>query len=166
MSDAETVVRDLQPRLWRLGMALGADSSTAEDLAQQVLIRLLTGRRIVLRTADPWPYARRSLINAYVSHWRKQNRESPYGLSVEREAEGSLEDVVVQRAQISTLLSRLPPRQRALIVLRFYEGLTDPEIAQVMRKPRSSVSSDLTRALQTMRNANQQSEDEAVVDRG
>jgi RNA polymerase sigma-70 factor (sigma-E family) len=149
-ADFTEFVRVSLPGLLRYGHALTGNPHDAGDLVQMVLEKM--GSRwssVVARTGDPLAYIRRSMANAHVSRWRRTRRESlvaevpQTGLTVERYA---FEDEPLWLA-----LRGLPPRQRAVIVLRYYEGLSEVEIARTLGVTRGTVKSQSSKAMATLR---------------
>ncbi len=136
----------------RLGYLLTGDRAIAEDLVQEAFVRI-AGRLGHLREPSAFQaYLRSTVINLSRMHHRKQKTERSY---LEREAnlrppEGPERDVTVSEAMRTALL-RLPERQRAAIVLRFYEDLTDTATAQILRCPPGTVRSLVSRGMETLR---------------
>ncbi|HVQ91926.1 MAG TPA: SigE family RNA polymerase sigma factor [Mycobacteriales bacterium] len=134
---------------------LTQDWARAEDLLQSALVRSwLAWRRI---EGAPEPYVRRVLLNEYLAWWRRMWRgELPSGALPE--PAGSLvaqvpdpAPAVDARDAIWRLLGRLPRRQRAVIVLRYYEDLSEREIAGVLGCSPGTVKSQASKALATLR---------------
>jgi RNA polymerase sigma-70 factor (sigma-E family) len=139
------------PALVRFAAALTGDRGLAEDVVQEVLIRAY-GRWSRIADLDaPEAYLRRMVTNEYLSWRRRWARVSPTpdaGLS------GSVTDhaeAYAEQDAIRTELARLPRRQRAVLVLRYYEHLTDAEIADVLGCPSGTVRSLASRALAALR---------------
>ena len=136
----------------RLAYLLTGDRGVAEDLVQEAFVRI-AGRLGHLRDPSAFQaYLRRTVINLSRMHFRKQKTERTY---LEREAnlrppEGEQRDVAASEAMRAALL-RLPERQRAAIVLRFYEDLSDSATGQVMRCPSGTVRSLVSRGMETLR---------------
>ena len=122
----EEFVLARRPALLRTAYLLTGSAADAEDLVQVVLLRCVPRWK---RIADrPEPYVRQVLARESISRWRARRwREQ----SVDRVPEtavvtaGSDERLVLQQALVA-----LPPRQRAVIVLRYYEDLTEKQTAQ------------------------------------
>lgn len=147
--DFAEFVRVSLPVLLRYGHALTGSPHDAADLVQTVLEKV--GSRwpkIARRDVDPMVYVRRSMANAHVSRWRKRRREVLVDDLPERGASP------VDRMDGEPLwqaLAQLPPRQRAVLVLRYYEQLSEAEIAVVLGISRGTVKSQASRALATLR---------------
>lgn len=165
--------------LLRLAFMLTGDRHLAEDLTQDVLIRVYGRWSRVSGMAQIDAYVRRSLVNTHVS-WRRRrsNREVPHaepadiasgpsrvagfpGLWAGSGGSGGsfgaaasvpdTGDASADRDQTWRLLATLPRKQRAVLVLRFYEDLSDPEIAGLLGCTPGTVRSQASRALATLR---------------
>ncbi len=135
--------------LLRTAYALCGDRHAAEDLVQGALAKLY---RRWGKVDEPEGYVRRIIYNDQVSRWRRLSvmREDP----VDDVPEGALPDraaVVDDRLDVWQLLQRLPPRQRAVLVLRYYEDLSEREIAAVLGCSLGTVRSQASRAIAKLR---------------
>lgn len=141
------------PALVRLARGLLRDPHHAEDVVQDVLAKALVKWGRISSVDDPDAYVRRMLVNASTSFWRRAvRREQP--LEQERMPERPVGDStgdVVDRDEMLALLRRLPARQRAVLVLRHYEGLPDAEIADIMGCSPVTVRSNAHRGLASLR---------------
>ena len=135
--------------LRRLAYALCGDWHTAEDLVQLTFVRLYR-RWPGIRDESVDAYARRVLVNAFLSHRRARRRESLMADPPERAAGGSdpAEGLALRRA-----LADLAPRQRAAVVLRYLEDLPVAEVAELLGISEGTVKSQTARAIQSMRGA-------------
>lgn len=132
------------PHLVKFGCALTADEHAAADLVQDALERaLLRWPRI---HGDPEPYIRRIMVNRSISIWRKFGRERATDRLPERPVEDSGHDEALFAA-----LRRLPPRQRAVIALRYLEDLSEVEAARVLGCAVGTVKSQSNSALARLR---------------
>ena len=143
------------PRLVSFGYLLCRDRDLAEDLAQEALARLHLRWERVSRDGDPEAYARRSMLNQLLSwrrrkSWSEQPTESNTLGRVGSDLSDHADDVV-RRDEMWVLLGSLPVRQRAVVVLRFYEGCTDEEIAEVLGCRPATVRSHASKALAGLR---------------
>jgi RNA polymerase sigma-70 factor (sigma-E family) len=135
--------------LRRLAYGLCGDWHTAEDLAQTTLVRLYRGwARIHLESVDA--YARRTLVNAFLSHRRYRRRESIVTHPPDRPFHGA---DVAQRVTLREALATLAPRQRAVVVLRYLEDLPVAEVAELLDVAEGTIKSQCARGLQTLREA-------------
>jgi len=137
-------------RLLRTSFLLTRDWGTAEDLLQTVLANAwFAWGRI---ESDPEAYIRRSLVTTYTSWWRRKWRAEVPSLVVPevanfRDTTGEVDE----RHAVWLALGRLPPRQRAVLVLRYYEDLTESETAAVLGCSVGTVKSQASRALAKLR---------------
>src|SRR4051794_10741362 len=132
--------------------ALCADDSLAEDLVQDVLIKLHARWSAIGSMEAPDAYVRRMLVNEYLT-WRRKWARTRAG-SQPREAADAAADFASERANRADLLDevrRLPARQRAVIGLRYFADLTDAEIADLLGCSQSTVRVHAARALKTLR---------------
>lgn len=119
----------------------------AEDALQDALISLYRRWDRVLTADNPDAYVHRSLVNASLQLLRRRRRiELPQGFDV-----AGPDDAVSERQAMLQALASLPPRQRAVLVLSFYEDLDEGEIAAAMSCSRGTVKSQKARALKALR---------------
>jgi RNA polymerase sigma-70 factor (sigma-E family) len=144
------------PALLRYAMLLTDDRELARDLVQEVLARALVRWRRIGKLEEPYGYVRKMVTNEYLSLLRRR-RVHTVALTYEAlDGPGApaTAEVAPGRPDESELwqrLSTLPRKQRAVIVLRYYEDLTDQEIADVLGCGASTVRSYASRALATLR---------------
>jgi RNA polymerase sigma-70 factor (sigma-E family) len=146
----DAFVRARMPALLRFAHALTGDPHTAADLVQDALER--TGARWsrIERQGDPEGYVRRAIINGRTSRWRKLRRESLVDVVPDRTTVG---DPPGRDEQLWRLLATLPQRQRAVIVLRYYEDLSEAQIAATLGCAPGTVKSQASKALAKLRAA-------------
>lgn len=137
--------------LQRPAYLLCGDWHVAQDLVQTTLVKMYTVWLRLGTDVDRHAYARRVLVNTYISSRRRQwwRREVTSGVVVDSAAgEGrDLAEHEVQRA----LLMTLPPRQRAVIVLRFWEDFSVSQTAEALGIAVGTVKSQTSDALKTLR---------------
>lgn len=138
------------PGLVRLAFGLTGDRWMAEDIAQTALARAYVAWRRVSRADDPDAYLRRILVNASNHRFRRRRVTEQPGDPPETAVEGPA-DLVSERAALLAALRQLPPRQRAVVVLRYWEDLTDAQIAAALGCSSGTVRSQLARALAKLR---------------
>jgi RNA polymerase sigma-70 factor (sigma-E family) len=140
-------------RLLRVAYQLTHDRAAAQDLVQEALLRVYGSVRRRGGTPEDWyAYLRRAVINEYVRTRRlRSSTEVVTDMVPERAAAGGLEDRTADRAQLWAALGALSERQRAVLVLRYYEGLVDREIAVLLGCREASVRSPASRGLAAMR---------------
>jgi RNA polymerase sigma-70 factor (sigma-E family) len=140
------------PALLRYAVFLAGDRHPAEDLVQETMVKVYTHWRRVARADSPELYVRRMLTNTYLT-WRRSSwlrRAVPYAEVPDPGISDGTEAGAV-RQELWVRLGALPPRQRAAVVLRFYEGLPDAEIAEVLGCAVGTVRSLISRALTSLR---------------
>ncbi|MQA07935.1 MAG: SigE family RNA polymerase sigma factor [Pseudonocardiaceae bacterium] len=149
-ADFGEFVRVALPGLLRYGHALTGNPHDAADLVQTVLEKVGARWTMVQRkTGDPVAYIRRSMANAHISKWRRTRKENLVADIPERAqppGPDSFENEPLWQA-----LRDLPPRQRAVIVLRYYEGLSEAEIADSLGVSQGTVKSQASKAMSTLR---------------
>ncbi|MEU4644603.1 SigE family RNA polymerase sigma factor [Micromonospora sp. NPDC023814] len=137
--------------LLRSAYLLVGDRGRAEDLLQTVLIKTYVRWSRIRDPAAVEGYVRRALVTTATSWWRgRAYRERPVDTVPDRggvdETDARLEhDAMWQR------LLTLPPKQRAVLVLRYYEGMAEAEIAEVLDISRGTVKSHASRGLAALR---------------
>ncbi|SCF46419.1 SigE family RNA polymerase sigma factor [Micromonospora mirobrigensis] len=143
-------VRSRSTALLRSAYLLTTDRHAAEDLLQDVLERLYAKWQRARSAPDT--YARKILVNRAVDRWRFRGRrpETPLG---ERTGTPALDhaDHVVVRQTVLAALRTLPPRQRAAVVLRYLDDLSEAETAQIMGCSVGAVKSHTARGLTRLR---------------
>jgi RNA polymerase sigma-70 factor (sigma-E family) len=138
--------------LVRFAILLTGDDHRAEDLVQEVLARAYLRWDMIGRTDVPDLYLRRMVVNASRSWWRRRaNRELPTDRPAEPPATGDLGTEAAERDEMWRLVARLAHRQRAVLVLRYYEDLDDATIAQVLDCSTATVRTHAMRGLATLR---------------
>ncbi len=138
--------------LMRRAYLLTRSGSAAEDLVQDTLLKLYPQWQRVESADVPLAYVRRSLTNTYLNQRRRgAHREISVDLVPDGPARPSIEKAVADRDEVRALLSTLNQRQRAAVVLRYYEGLDDAEIAENLGCRTGTVRSLISRGLATLR---------------
>ncbi|WP_406567729.1 SigE family RNA polymerase sigma factor [Actinoallomurus soli] len=140
-----------RPTLLRAALLLTADRTEAEDLLQAALARTyLAWDRIRDRSALDG-YVRRAMVNINISWWRRRRLEEyptdemPDTPVADHTGRSELRDA------LERLLDRLPARQRAYIVLRYFDDLTEAEIAEALGVSVGTVKSTVSRAMAKLR---------------
>jgi RNA polymerase sigma-70 factor (sigma-E family) len=139
--DADRVYREERTALLRLAYLLTGSSDLAEDIVQTAFAAGW-GRWDALD--DPVAYLRRVVVNQAKDAHRRRYRRRPGPEPEPVTGEPAIDETWAE-------LRRLPPRQRAVVVLRFYEDLPLTEIAVLLDRPAGTVRSDLHRALDHLR---------------
>ncbi|GGO83240.1 SigE family RNA polymerase sigma factor [Nonomuraea cavernae] len=137
--------------LLRYGHVLAGNPHDAADLVQETLIKLRGAWPRVRAKDNPESYARTTMARLHIRAWRLRRRE----LLAWDLPEGEHHDVLPRGDEqaLWQALATLPRKQRTVLVLRYYEQLTDAEIAQVLGISRGTVRSQASRALDKLRAA-------------
>lgn len=137
-----------EQRLQRFAAFMCGDRDRAVDLAQEAFTRTYAAWG---RTRDPGAYARRVVVNAVRDQHRKavvrrlRALPPPPSFTQSREAE------TLEKMSVAEMLQTLPASRRAVVILRFYEDMTEAQIADLLERPLGTVKSDLHRALDSLR---------------
>jgi RNA polymerase sigma-70 factor (sigma-E family) len=136
--------------LLRIALLLTGDRADAEDLLQAALAKTYQAWDRIQDRAALGSYVKRAMVNTQIS-WRRRRR-------VEEYPTGDLPDRAVSDLPPSDMqdtvrraLDRLPRRMRAAVVLRYYEDMTEPEIADALGVSRGTVKSTVSRAVAKLR---------------
>jgi RNA polymerase sigma-70 factor (sigma-E family) len=149
VEDFGEFVRHALPGLLRYGHLLTGNPHDAADLVQTVLEKL--GSRwpsLVRTTGDPLAYARRAMANAHISRWRRARRER---LLPELPDSPVAPTDPFENEPLWAAVRGLPPKQRAVLVMRYYEELSEAEIAAALGISRGTVKSQCSKAMATLR---------------
>lgn len=157
-SSFEEFVASASSRLFTMAMLLaGRNRAEAEDLLQDVLERAYRRWGRITRSGDPEPYVRQMLVNASIDRHRRlqRRREEPFPMTgidpTVRDQAGDSDD----RDLLLRAMAQLAPRQRAVLVLRFFEDLTAAQTAAVLGCSVGAVKSQASRALARLRDITQ-----------
>ena len=148
----EEFFRATWPRLFRTTYAVAGDRVLAEDALQTAFAKAYTSWHRVQAADHPEAYVRRMAVNEVLSVLRRpwfraeRSTEAP-----EPKPLPSGEDRAVDRDAVWRAVCSLPPRQRAVVVLRYYEDLSEAEIADVLGCTRGTVKSTASNALAKLR---------------
>jgi RNA polymerase sigma-70 factor (sigma-E family) len=138
------------PDAVRLAYLLTGDRALAEDLVHEAFVRLF-GRFRDLRNPDAFgAYLRTAVVNLARSHFRRRRVERAY-LERERQSPSAPPAEIDGREEMWAALQQLRPRQRAAIVLRYYEDLTEAQTAEVLGCAVGTVKSLVSRGIGHLR---------------
>jgi RNA polymerase sigma-70 factor (sigma-E family) len=140
------------PALLRYAVMLTGDPHMAEDVVQDTMIRAHAQWRRIQAADRPDQYVKRMLTNTYVG-WRRGGwfRRAVSYAEVPDIVVADGSDAGALRHDMWTRLRQLPPRQRAAVVLRYYEDLPDADIAEILGCAVGTVRSQISRALESLR---------------
>jgi RNA polymerase sigma-70 factor (sigma-E family) len=150
-ADFEAWMTARQPALLRTAYLLSGDTHTAEDLVQTTLAKLYLAWDRISDREHVDAYARRALVNEHRSGWRRpfRKREVLSERLPERGRADTTDDGT--HAALWAFVGTLPPKQRAVIVLRYYEELSEAETAEALGISVGTVKSQASRALAALR---------------
>ncbi len=139
------------PALSRIAYLLTGNHHDAQDLVQSVLVRLARHWRRVADAEAPESYLRRVIYHEHVSSWRRRRRVDDRSAPVDEEPSPDFAEGAVRRLVLQQALARLTPRQRAVLVLRFFEDMSEAETAGVLGCSLGTVKSQTHHALGRLR---------------
>jgi RNA polymerase sigma-70 factor (sigma-E family) len=140
-----------QPALVRTAYLLTGSQHSAEDLVQTTLTKLYLAWDRIADRQHVDAYARRVLVNEHRSNWRRASRRPEVLSDAPPETAQTATSYDGEREAVWRFVQGLPPRQRAVIVLRYYEDLSEAETADVLRISTGTVKSQASRALASLR---------------
>lgn len=153
MTEYEAFARVQLPKLLRYAVMLTGERELAADLVQDVLIKVFHRWTRVAAAERPDRYAMQMVTNQYLS-WRRRwavRTIYPTAELPDRAHTHDLAQAHALREDLWARLATLPRRQRAVVVLRYYEQLTDPEIAELLGCSAVTVRGYAHRALARLR---------------
>ena len=140
--------RALQQTAWLLTGAW----ALAEDLVQTALIQSWPRWERIQRRGDPEVYVRRVMVNTWMAWSRRRWRgERPSAAVPDSRAPGDVAAEVTVRVAVRDALASLTARQRAVLVLRVYDDLSEAQVAQVLDCAVGTVKSTMARAVAKLR---------------
>ncbi|NJQ00615.1 SigE family RNA polymerase sigma factor [Streptomyces zingiberis] len=145
-------VRERRAALFATAYHLTGDRYEAEDLLQSALFSTYRAWHRISDKAAVGGYLRRTMTNLHISAWRRRKvAEYPTEELPETAGEQDAMRGTELRAVLWQALARLPETQRTMLVLRYYEGRTDPEIADILGISVGTVKSSIWRSLRRLR---------------
>jgi len=156
-TDAEREFRDYvaarQDALLRIAMVLTGHREDAEDLLQASLTKLALRWPALQRQGSPDAYVRKILYHQHISRWRMTRNRKEYATAElpERGSSGDLAGESALRIALAQALDRLSSKQRAVLVLRYYEDLPETDAAAILGCSVGTVRSQTHRALGRLR---------------
>ncbi|GLX53723.1 RNA polymerase sigma factor [Streptomyces hygroscopicus subsp. hygroscopicus] len=145
-------VQERRASLYATAYHLTGDRFEAEDLLQSALFSTYRAWDRISDKAAVGGYLRRTMTNLHISAWRRRKlNEYPTEELPETPGETDAMRGTELRAVLWQALARLPELQRTMLVLRYYEGRTDPEIADILNISVGTVKSSIWRSLRRLR---------------
>jgi len=143
-------VRSNSTSLFRTALALTREVGAAEDILQDTWIRIFGHWERVRALDAPLAYVRRALVNRFLASRRGLRHRVTIVPYLDDAIDADRSGDVLDRMVLIEMLSRLPARQQVAIVLRFYEGLSDDDIAIALRCSSSTVRSLIHRGIRAL----------------
>jgi RNA polymerase sigma-70 factor (sigma-E family) len=153
-SSFEDFVAGSSARLFTMARLLsGGNRAEAEDLLQGAYERAYRRWGRISRRADPERYVRQILVNASVDRWRWLRRHPETALLASQADPGAADTsaMIADRDLLLRSLAALPPRQRAVLVLRYFEDLSEAQTAMALGCSVGTVKSQAARGLARLR---------------
>lgn len=146
-------VRSRMGALLTYAHVLTGDRATAEDVVQTALVRTALAWQRIRQQGNPEGYVRRAILNTWLNTRRGPGRLEDVVADVPEPPgpAGHADDDVVERDAMWRALRSLPPGQRAVLVLRYYEGLSEAEIAATLRVRPGTVKSQTAKGMAKLR---------------
>ncbi|GEP39016.1 DNA-directed RNA polymerase sigma-70 factor [Nocardioides psychrotolerans] len=160
MTDFDEFFAVAWPRLLRTTYAVTGDRQLAEDALQTAFTKAYAAWSRVSRADEPIAYVRKIALHTALVQQRKASarRETTVRSMPEAPVPGgswpsavSSEDGLLERDEVWAAIAELPPRQRAVVVLRYYEDLSERQIAETLGIRPGTVKSQSSAALSTLR---------------
>lgn len=122
------------PALSRTAFLLTGDHHVAEELLQSALTKTAVHWPRVLSGGNPEGYVRKAMVNERTSRWRKRARGTEHPTEAVPDLPGAVDSTRAadDRLSLAVALAKLAPKQRAVLVLRYYEDLTEAECADIL----------------------------------
>jgi len=146
-------VAERGPVLLRAATQLTSDRAEAEDLLQAALAKTYLAWDRIRDRAAVDGYVRRAMVNTQISWWRRRKLDVyPTEQLPDRPIADDHTDQTEMRDALRRALQRLPERQRLIVMLRYYEDMSEREIAQILGVSVGTVKSTVSRAITKLRN--------------
>lgn len=144
-------VGDRTSPLHRTAYLLCGDWYLAQDVVQDTLIKAYRHWTRVRRADNPDAYVRRILVNEVRDRWRRRDKTVPVAHFPYEPAVDDSADDIVRRERLRLALLELPTQQRATVVLRYLEGMSQGETAKILGCSEGTVKSQSSRGLSSLR---------------
>ncbi len=136
------------PALLRYAHLLTGDPHRAEDVVQVALAKTLLKWSRIDRNGNPEGYVRKAILNQVINTQRRRWRERPTEVLPETPVPAPAPE---ERLTMWSALATLPPKQRAVVVLRYYDDLSEAQIAETLGCSTGTVKSQASKALAKLR---------------
>lgn len=149
--DFDTFAAARWPHLVRTAYLLTGDHHEAEDLVQSTLAKVYLGWSRIRCLDVPDAYVHRALVNNNFSRFRKRRVAHLLTPLLPERARADPHSGIEDRALLMAALATLPPRQRAAVVLRYWEDLSEQQVADILGCSPGNVKSQASRGLRKLR---------------
>jgi RNA polymerase sigma-70 factor (sigma-E family) len=149
--DFDGFVRGSTRQLLRAAYLLTGDQLLAEDLVQAALCRTYLSWSHLDRSGNAYAYTRKIMYRLQVDWWRRRRVVDHLTATVPDVQGADPADVLLQRLSVSSVLAKLPPRQRAVLTLRFLEDLSEADVASLLGCSTGTVKSQTSKAIAKLR---------------
>ena len=150
-AEFEAFVASSADRLVRTAFLLVGDAGDAEDLSQETLVKVARRWPRVRTMESPYGYARKILYHLALGEQARRRRGPDRSADLPVVAMGDGTDALAVRDELESAISALPPRQRATLVLRYWDNLSEAETAELLGCSTGTVKSQTSKALQHLR---------------
>jgi RNA polymerase sigma-70 factor (sigma-E family) len=137
--------------LSRIAFLLTGDHHLAEDLVQQTFLRVAGRWRRIAAGGDPDPYVRKVLYHQHISWWRRRRRGVETPLDAADRPVADAADRIATAVAVQRALAKLGPRQRAALILRYFEDYTEAQTAEILGCRVGTVKSQVRDGLNRLR---------------
>ncbi len=152
MESFEDFVMARGAALWRSAWLLTGDAGRAEDLVQTALSKSWRHHaRVAAGGGSFEAYVRRAMVTTYTSWWRRKRPVEDLVGGILDHSGATLSDALDAQLDVLSALKKLPPQQRAVVVLRYYEDLTELETARALNCSVGTVKQHHSRAIKALR---------------
>jgi len=145
----DAFLQEALPGLARYANVLTGDRYAAEDLLQDTLVKAAGAWPRMRQDGNPVAYVKTVMVRTHVSWWRRHRPTRP--LTEDIRAQDSGLGTVEDRDQLRRALAAVPPTQRAVLVLTYFDGADDAEIADLLQRRPATIRSLRHRGLQGLR---------------
>jgi RNA polymerase sigma-70 factor (sigma-E family) len=149
--EVEALFRHSFTRMRSLAFLMTGDSATAEEIAMEGFLRVFSRWRGVSEYENPEAYVRKVVVNLCRSRWRRVRVEARFRHAADRSSTEPWDSDRYERTdEVRAAVRELPAHQRACVVLRYYQDLSEGEIADALGCTTGAVKSQLSRARQRL----------------
>ncbi len=134
-------VRAYSSTLFRTAYLMSGDYQRAEDLLQTTMVRIYQRWARVQEMGQPVAYARKVLVSQAGSWWRRRSSHEEPRVVRDGPSRGGQPEDYAEHERVWRAVLSLPPRQRAVVVLRYYEDLSEAQIADILDMAPGTVKS-------------------------